>query len=363
MRKPLLLFCCSLLAASLSSGQSADPPVEQSDFVITAESNLVVVPLHVYRKKASVNGLGKEAFELREDGILQEIAFVEGPPGGSEEESSRTVPTEIIFLVDFSYSVMTPGLLDFTTVRSTMMEGLRDDVLISLYGFANSLKRFTGPTRDLEKLQQALDQAHESEAGGSRVYEAIMQTARDASQRGGNVSRMMVVFSDGLSTTKLSPDMPVQVARMYGIPIYPIVLGHDRILKNSQRRNARAQWNSNVGRNSDVRGDMNEGLLGPNRVPTQSVAQQSNSRHQESKMRIFADIGRRTGGRSYDLEVLNSKVLRRILGSLSELAETEYVVGYYPRAVDEQLTPHEVQVNLISEEIGRLYGGHRLVVH
>ena len=63
------------------------------------------------------------------------------------------------------------------------------------------------------------------------------------------------------------------------------------------------------------------------------------------------------------MEVLNSKVLRRILGSLSELAETEYVVGYYPRVVDEELTPHEVQVSLVSEEIGQLYGGHRLVVH
>lgn len=80
-------------------------------------------------------------------------------------------------------------------------------------------------------------------------------------------------------------------------------------------------------------------------------------------MRIFSEIGRKTGGRSYDLEVLNSKVIRKILGSLSQLAETEYVVGYYPRVVDEELTAHEVRVNLASAEVGKLYGGHRLVVH
>lgn len=345
MHRFFLSFVGVVLGAGGAVGQDgAEPPVEQSDFVITAESNLVVVPLHVYQKKNSVNGLGEEAFELREDGVLQDIAFVEGPPADGEA-SARTVPTEIIFLIDFSFSVMTPGLLDFSTVRSTMMEGLRDDLLISVYGFANNLKRFTGPTRDLKKLQWALDQAYESEAGGSRVYEAIMQTARTASNEGGNMSRMMVVFSDGLSTTKLSPDVVVQVARMYGIPLYPIILGHDRIVDRAQRRQQRG---------------VDE--LGPTRQPvTPNVW--ATGRAQENKMRLFAEIGRKTGGRSYDLEVLNSKVLRRILGSLSELAETEYVVGYYPRAVDEALTPHEVQVSLVSEELGRLYGGHRLVVH
>ena len=147
---------CALCVAAAGAAQTPDaPPVEESDFVITTESNLVVVPLHVYDRKKSVNGLGKEAFEVREDGVPQQIAFVEGPPIDGAEASSRTVPTEIIFLIDFSYSVMRPGLLDFTTVRDTMLERLRDDVMISVYGFASKLKRFTGPTRDLDKLQWA----------------------------------------------------------------------------------------------------------------------------------------------------------------------------------------------------------------
>ena len=344
MDRLALIVTASLFGAFVVWGQTNDEvPVEASDFVIKTESNLVVLPLHVYQKKNSVNGLGKEAFELREDGVPQEIAFVEGP-AAEDGVSTRSVPTEIIFLIDFSFSVMRPGLLDLTTVRSTLLEGLRDDVLISVYGFANSLKRFTGPTRDLKKLQWALDQAYESEAGGSRVYEAIMQTARDASNRGGNATRMMVVFSDGLSTTKMSPDVVVQVAQMYGIPLYPIILGHDRIVKRQQQRQRRSV-----------------GLFGASRRPP--VQGGASGTEQESRMRVFADIGRRTGGRSYDLEVLNNKVLRRILASLSELAETEYVVGYYPRSVDETPTPHEVRVSLASDEIGRLYGGYRLVVH
>ena len=348
-----------LLAASVAVGQETDKPAEDQGLIITAESNLVIVPLHVYREKTSVNGLAAEAFELREDGVLQSIAFVEGPSSEELEESSRTVPTEIIFLIDFSYSVMTPGVLDFQTIRSTMLEGLREDVMISVYGFADKLKRFTGPTRDLAKLQRALDQSFESEAGGSRVYEAIMQTARDAANRGGNVSRMMVVFSDGLSTTNLSPDLVVRSANAFGIPIYPVVLGHDRIVARAQGLGGGGLWRHPHPGNNQSR----EPQFVPRRNPEPEMRRQSNARSQESLQRVFADLGPRSGGRSYDLEVINNTVIRQILGSLSTLAETEYVVGYYPRAVDEELTAHAVEVSLVSEEIGKLYGGRRLVVH
>lgn len=140
MSKQVPIVLGILLAASIVVGQENDKPVEDQGLIITAESNLVIVPLHVYQKKTSVNGLGAEGFELREDGVLQNIAFVEGPPSEEGEESSRDVPTEILFLIDFSYSAMTPGLLDFQTIRSTMLERLREGVMISVYGFANKLK-------------------------------------------------------------------------------------------------------------------------------------------------------------------------------------------------------------------------------
>ena len=96
-------------------------------------------------------------------------------------------------------------------------------------------------------------------------------------------------------------------------------------------------------------------------MPTMS--RQSNARNQESLQRVFAELGPKTGGRSYDLPVLNNVVIREILGSLSTLAETEYVVGYYPRSTDAELQAHAVEVRLASEEIGSLYGGRRFVVH
>lgn len=376
MLKQVRILLGLLAIVSLAPAQSPDGQDEGPGLVIRTESNLVVVPLHVYEKKSSVNGLGREAFELFEDGVPQDIAFVEGPPAEGESVEARSVPTEIIFLIDFSYSVMTPGLLDFNTIRSTMLEGLRNDVQLSVYGFANNLKIFTGPTRDLGKLQKALDQSFASEAGGSRVYEAIMQTARHAANRGGSVSRMMVVFSDGLSTTNLDPELVARSANAFGIPIYPVVLGHERIRRRSQGQvggpglgiragttEHRQPNPAGLGGGNQQGARRGEPQFGPRANPVPNMNRRSNARNQETLQQVFAELGPKTGGRSYDLPVLNNKVIRQILGSLSTLAETEYVVGYYPRSVDEELSAHHVEVRLASDEIGELYGGQRFVIH
>ncbi len=52
-----------------------------------------------------------------------------------------------------------------------------------------------------------------------------------------------------------------------------------------------------------------------------------------------------------------------MLNSLSYLAQTEYVVGYYPSSVDEEISNHKVAVRLADTKIGKLYGGRKLVAH
>ncbi len=354
-----LLLAAAAVGQTPGGGQAPDPVEEDPGLIISVESKLVVVPLHVYRKNNSVGGLDADAFELLEDGVAQNIAFVEGPAGpGEDPNKGRTVPTEIILLIDVSHSVIKPGLLDIRTIRSAMLDGLREDVSISLYGFACNLKRFSGPTRDPAKLQAALEAAYAAEAGCSRVYEAIMQTVRDAANRGGNVSRMMVVFSDGFSTTDLSTDLVVQSANAFGIPLYPVILGHEQIVDRAYRGGSghRAPANPNAGGPWQLRTPTRNN-------PNAGNQRQARAREQESRQKEFADIGLQTGGRSYDLSVINNMVIRRILKSLATLAQTEYVVGYYPSSVDEPLTAHTVEVRLKNQKVGKLYGGRRLIVH
>ncbi len=292
--------------------------------IITTESNLVVVPLHVYKNKNSVSGLVAQAFEVLEDGVTPTIAFVEDPAGpGYDPAEGWSVPTEIIILVDVSHSAMRPGLLDLRMIRESMLDGLQDDVSISVYGFAVRLKRFTGPTRGLATLQRAPELAYASQAGRTRVFESILATVRDAVNRNKNVSRMMVVFPDGLSTSGFDPDWAVRAANHFGIPTYPVVLGHQRIVQGAQRD--APVWRRGRGPNAVFRRQGRGRAQARN--PTVGRQRQAQARQQESRPREFADLGPQTGGQSFELKVISRKVIRKLLESLAKLAQTEYVVG------------------------------------
>ena len=346
----VLVMLGMLLVALPAIAQSPESAVENTGFVITTESNLVIVPLHVYKNRKSVDGLGEESFELLEDGVVQEIAFVEGPSTDSGE--ARAVPTEIILLLDVSHSVMKPGLLDIRAVRDSFIDGMRDNVLISVYGFADKLQRFTGPTRDVEKLQRALEMAFDSADGHTRVFEAIMQTLRDAANRGSNASRMLVVFSDGMSTTNLGTDLPARSALAFGIPIYPVVLGHKELTQIGsghqaldsfyRRQNNRESWDQ---------------------TDTRVQSPETRLRDRELNQKGFADLGVRTGGQSFDFKNPNSKATRALPQSLAKVAQSEYVVGYYPGQAGEQPTARRVEVRLKAKGVGKLYGGSRVVIH
>ena len=349
---PWRLIAGLLMASALVIGQSleagAQEQTEDPGLIITAESSLVVIPLHVYKKKTSIGGLGKESFALLEDGELQEIAFVEGPPGlGEDPSSERAVPVEIILLIDISHSVMRRGLLDVHTIREGILEQVSDHVSISIYGFAGRLTRFCGPTSDFAKLERALELANAAEHGQTRIYESIVETARDASERGANATRMMVVFSDGFSTSDFEAEWAHRAANHFGMPLYPVVLGHQQIVERARRRNAGIARRVARGRPS-YRG---------------TSAGQSRSYEQELRQKEFADLGALTGGRSYDLKNQNSAAVRSILKSLATLAQTEYVLGYYPRRSGDEPSARQVEVRLKDRRIGKLYGGKRVIVH
>lgn len=346
-----VLIAITPLAAQSSDGpdQGAGrdlPPIEDTGFIITTESNLVVVPLHVYKKKKSINGLGKDAFELLEDGNVQEIAFVEGPAGpGAEPGSGRQVPIELVFLVDVSHSVMRRRLLDIHAVRGSILKQVGDNVNISLYGFAGTLKRFTGPTNDAGRLERALDKLYGAEAGQSKVFEAILRTAIAVGEEGGNASKMLIVFSDGLSTTGFDPSLAARAANHYGVPVYPVVLGHQQAGERANRRAAGA-WQPT--RNRPV-------------PPTNRSRPRNTER--EKKQEVFANLGRQTGGQSFDMKTPSSIAIRRLLTSVAKLANTEYVVGYYPKGQGSEPAHRQIEVRLRNEKIGKLYGGRRLIVH
>ena len=162
--------------------QTLGNAVEGGGPVLTAESGLMVVPLHVYKNRKSVSGLGMQAFELVEDGIVQDIAFVEGPGGLDDPATGRAVPIEIILLID-TKNTMKIDLLDTRKIRHSFFEGVRNNVAISVYGFAGGLKRLAGPTRDIGKIQIAFEMAYSAGHRHIPILDAIIAAARDAATR------------------------------------------------------------------------------------------------------------------------------------------------------------------------------------
>jgi len=195
-------------------------------------------------------------------------------------------------------------------------------------------------------MEQIRDFAHL----GTRLYEAITFAAQDATQAGGNVTRLMVIFSDGEPTTKMKPEEAVKAANAEGVQLYPVVLGHERLRQRLNR------GGGGGGLGPLGRGNQNPGAQNGN--PGQWRAQDL-----ERDMLDFASIGEPTGGRSFDPQVVSSSVIRTILAGIVQKVRAEYVAGYVPASADDGKRVHKVQVKLIAKNKGKLSGGLRSVVH
>ena len=332
------------IVTAMGAAQVPDPPDTDPGLTIRVESNLVLVPLHVSKKGAAVTGLGPEEFEVFEDGVLQEVAFVEGPAAQGESASHRRrVPKEIIFLIDVSLSVSRWRLLDDETLRKGILDALTEDFLVSIYGFGGRLRHYAGPTRDPDELVRALHQLAVAREGRSLVYNSIFSTLNHAEQRGGNARRRLLVFSDGMDTTRFNPSRVVEAANALGISISPVLVA-PREPGATSRAPARS---------------------GPNAIDLSISKRRAALRSTDYRAHTgkFHSLGQRTGGRNYAIDLMDWMSLSRITKSVSKLARTEYLVGYYPRNVDEGITMHEAKIRLKDKRIGKLRGGRRLVAH
>src|SRR5581483_702469 len=328
-----------LLAALPLVAQQSQP-----DATFRTETRLALVRFHAVQKNRYVDNITQDDIQLLEDGKPQKIAVFEGPgaPG------RRTVPVEVILLFDVSMSVMNENLLDPFVLKRGLLDGIGPEARISMYAFAERMQRFAAPTRDVEQMKSAMAGILQFAHFGTRLYEAIMFAAHDSAQGGGNVTRVMVIFSDGEPTTKTKPEEAVKVANAEGIQLYPVVLGHERLKEIMNR----AGGTGDRGRAQNPRN--------PNaNVPNQA---QMRAQDMEREMFEFASIGEATGGRSFDPPVVSAAVIRTILAGLVDQMRAQYVIGYDPGAASDSAKPHKVQVKLLAKDKGKLHGGMRTVV-
>ena len=336
------LFAILFAATSLLRAQQ--PPL------FRAETSLVQVRFHVTQKDHYVTDLKPADIILIEDGVPRPFTLFR-----SAATAVAETPVEITLLFDTSGSVTDAGLLNPLAFKESLLDTL-GGARIAVYGFDRYLRRYTAPTRDYARLSAAFavlrDPAAPSvpvemslparskseERGATWLYEAVAATVRDAAAVPGDISRLLLIFSDGFPSTTTRPQFAAAAAVEAGIPVYPVVLGHRALIE---------QINAFRERQRPNRPELT-GMLG--------------LQAKEEQIQEFARLGELTGGRSFDPLVISLSVMRQVLGNMVAQVRTEYTVGFVPESGAAERT-HKIEVRLRASALGKLRGGSRTVRH
>ena len=324
-------------------------PAQQTP-VFRTESSLALVRFHVVQKNRYNTDLKPEDVILLEDGAPRKFTVFENAMAGT-----RTVPVEMTLLFDTSGSVTGEGLLNPLAFKETLLDNLQG-VRIAVYGFDCNMKRYSGPTRDYAQLQAAFDtlgtrgakgepielhlppKRQAPPGGGTWLYEAVAAVSREAAGTPGDATRMVLVFSDGFPTTNSRPQDAAEIDRELGIPVYPVVLGHRRLVQQFDAVQATAM---------------------PATRPSPALGHLTVL---QNEIADFASLGELTGGRSFDPPEITLSVMRSILNTMVALVRTEYVVGFMPET-SEAPRKHKLEIRLRGKDAGKVMGGTRTVVH
>jgi Ca-activated chloride channel family protein len=270
MRRAPLLSAALLGAAALALAW-------QEDSTIRVNVRLVRILATVKDGAgALVGALGQEDFEVRDNGVPQQVAVF---------ERQTDQPLSVGVLIDTSGSTAkdlkyeTDSVMRF--VRALLREGNSSDA-VGLYSFNWQVAKQNGFTRNPAAIDHSLRQLH-GEAGTS-MYDAILLASRDIEDREGR--KILVVVTDGGDTTSKSDfQRATEAAQLADAVIYPVLV---------------VPITNDAGRNTG----------GENALTT---------------------MAQRTGGRVFQpsLGAAMDKAFDQILRDL----RTQYLLGYYPKNV------------------------------
>jgi len=334
-------------------------PAQDEAPVFRTETRLALVRFHVVSKHFYVDNLKREDVVFLEDGAPRELSIFEGG------QTRRTVPVELMLLFDVSGSVMQEGLLDPLSYKTTLLDGLVGATL-SVYAFDTTLKRFCAPTRDPAELAAAMKRVlnyrtgaqprpdilrlqlppkrKSDPRGGTWIYEAVIGIAKEAAAREDNATHLVLMFSDGFATTDTRPEDAAGVLRELGLPVYPVVLGHQKIAE--------------LARQIHEQGYNRQGVMSDS-----ARERLSRLESQEREIAEYASLGELSGGHSFDPPMINLDMVRRILSAMVGQVRCEYVAGFKPAAGDGEPRKHKLEVKLRSKNLGKVLGGVRTVTH
>jgi VWFA-related protein len=186
----LLLFAFASSLNFQTKTQEKKPPSRQTeeidpDDVIRINTTLVnSLVLVLGRNGKFVPTLGRDAFQILEDGIPQDIAYF----------APVEKPFTVALLIDSSRSTSV-ALQDIQAAAISFVDKMRPNDRALVISFAGQIKVLAEVTSDHETLKRAIRSIRP--AGNSRVYDAVSFALNERLGRGPDRTAV-VLFSDGV---------------------------------------------------------------------------------------------------------------------------------------------------------------------
>ena len=187
-------------------------PAQQSPDAIKVDAHLVEVYATVYDRKGHyVDGLGRESFQVSDDGELEEIA--------SFETTAQNLSCAILIDTTASMAKVLPRVKN-SIVKLIDALGPQDSVAI--YTFDERLVVRQNFTTDKDAAKRAVLRTHAQ--GQTALFDALSQVARDISKKQGK--KTLIVFTDGDdNSSALGANAVVARAKKAGVPLYAVAEG------------------------------------------------------------------------------------------------------------------------------------------
>jgi Ca-activated chloride channel homolog len=197
------------LGIAILLGTALTGAAQQPTFSSRVEA--VRVDVLVRDRSQIVRGLGPEDFEVRDEGVLQEVELVQ----------LQQLPLNVILGLDVSESVNGERLDHLLGAGNTLLQRLAESDRAALLTFSHAVRLRQELTGDIPRIREAL--AAVIPAGQTSLVDGASAAMALA---GSDVGRsLLIMFSDGVDTASfLSPDAVLQSARRSDVVVYGVAM-------------------------------------------------------------------------------------------------------------------------------------------
>jgi VWFA-related protein len=199
------------IAATVAAVAAAVGVVRAQDVTFSSKVEAVRVDVLVTDNGQPVRGLGPADFDIRDNGVLQQIDLV----------SFEQIPLNVVLALDMSDSVAGERLERLVTAGSTVLGGLEKGDQAALVTFSQSVQLGAKLSGDVTKLRDAL--ARSNGKGNTSLIDGAFAGIQIGESDAGRA--LLIIFSDGLDTSSWLPaERVLDAAKRSDVVAYAVAL-------------------------------------------------------------------------------------------------------------------------------------------